>query len=206
MNDKIYAVYKENILPLVGGINPEGATIVATYNGWKVIEIDKDDFSKFSEFKLYPINKKIALGLILNGNMRTGDAIDTEIEPEFDENELTDDERKLIEMAKKYMDLLEKKFVVRANVRKYKDFEDDLADTKLLIEFLLGYIKEDYENKSDEEKLKLNADVKEMVENFIEMFDKYNLRIKDDNIINKIEKIIKDENNISKIVKSLYYK
>ena len=30
-------------------------------------------------------------------------------------------------MSKKYMDMLEKKFVVRANVRKYKDFEDDLC-------------------------------------------------------------------------------
>jgi len=205
--NKIYAVYKENVLPMIGGVNPDGVEIVATYNDWKVIEMDEDDFSKFSEFKLYPIDSKIALGLILNGKIKTNTEVEGDVGADFeDEIELTDDEKKLIEMSKKYMDMLEKKFVVRANVRKYKDFEDDLADTKLLIEFILGYIKEDYENKSDAEKMKIDENVRNMVEQFIEMFDKYNLRIKKDNIIEKIERIIKDEINISKIVKSLYYK
>ena len=106
MSDKIYAVYKENTLPLVGGVNPEGATIVASYNDWKLVEIDADEFSKFSEFKLYPIDKKIALGLILNGNIRSGEPIDSDVEPDFGNDDLTDDEKKLIEMSKKYMDML----------------------------------------------------------------------------------------------------
>ena len=205
--DIVYAVYKENLLPLIGGVNPEGVEIVAVYNDWKLVKMKKDDFSKFSEFKLYPIDEKIAIGLILNGNIKTDDGVDVEVEADDgDEIKLTDEEKELIEKSKKYMNLLEKKFIVRANVRKYKDLEDDIADTKLLLEFVLGYIKEDYENKSDEEKLKMGKNVREMVEKFIKLFDKYNLRIKDEKNYNKIEKIIQDEINISKIVKSIYYK
>jgi len=205
--DIVYAVYKENLLPLIGGVNPEGVEIVAVYNDWKLVKMKKDDFSKFSEFKLYPIDEKIAIGLILNGNIKTDDGVDVEVEADDgDEIKLTDEEKELIEKSKKYMNLLEKKFIVRANVRKYKDLEDDIADTKLLLEFVLGYIKEDYENKSDEEKLKMDKNIREMVEKFIKLFDKYNLRIKDEKNYNKIEKIIQDEINISKIVKSIYYK
>lgn len=204
----IYAIYKENIIPLVGGVNPEGIeTGIAEYNGWKLCAMAEAEFNKFSEFKLYPVPKSIAVGLVML-NRESYDGIQEDLDGEMPDDvksempTKTEEEEKLEALAKEYIQKLDLKFVTRAKVRQFKDFEDDLADTKLLIEFLLAYIAEDYSTKTAEQK---NAmPIKDLMEGFLATVEKSDLRVNIPAIINKIPQIIKDESIIARIVKSNY--
>ena len=115
---------------------------------------------------------------------------------------LSDDEKKLADLAKEYIQKLDLKFITRAKIRQFKDFEDDLSDTKLLVEFLLGYIAEDFSTKSDEEKSKYP--IKDLMDSLILSLSQKDLRINSDKILGKVSQIIKDESIISRIVKSNY--
>jgi hypothetical protein len=201
----IYAIYKENVLPLVGGINPEGIEIgLAQYNGWKLCAMSEADFSKFSEFRLYPIPKSIAIGMAVMGK---GDYTPMQDDigsapKDIINNNKSAEEVVLEKLAKEYLDKLELKFITRAKIRQFKDFEDDLSDTKLLVEFLLGYIAEDFTTKTDAEKTIFP--MKDLMTGFISSLEGKNLRINNEKILNKIPQIIKDESLISRIVKSSY--
>jgi len=205
----IYAIYKENIIPMIGGVNPNGIEIgLAQYKGWKLCAMKTDEFTQFSEFNLYPIPKSIAVGMVLQGKTKTiipstngpGDTMPVEIKKTL--LPLTNDEKILVDLAVSYLTKLELKFITRAKIRAFKDFEDDLSDTKLLVEFLLGYIAEDFNSKSTEEK-ELYP-IKDLMTSFVTALEGKNLRINNDNILGKISKIISDESFISKIVKSSY--
>ncbi len=204
----IYAIYKENIIPLVGGVNPEGIEIgLAEYKDWKLCAMAENEFTKFSEFSLYPVSKSIAVGLALQGreqnlgiqDLPAGNLPSFVIEHDV---KLNDVELELVKNATSYVDKLELKFTTRSKIRQFKDFEDDLSDTKLLVEFLLGYIAEDYTNKTDMEKEKFP--IKALMENFVTTLSEKDLRINNDKILSKVTQIIADETFISRIVKSNY--
>jgi hypothetical protein len=205
----IYAIYKENIIPLVGGVNPDGIEIgMAEYNGWKLCAMQESEFNKFSEFRLYPVPKSIAVGLVLAGrtqyNSVPGD-VGSNAPPAIvaqTNTKMNQQEQELVRLAKEYMAKLDLKFVTRAKIRQFKDFEDDLSDTKLLVEFLLGYIVEDYSTKSTAEKDKYP--IKDLMNSFVQAFEGKDLRINNTKIIGKVSQIIKDESIISRIVKSNY--
>lgn len=202
----IYAIYKENLIPTIGGVNPDGIEIgLAEYNGWKLCAMSEIEFTKFSEFKLYPLPKTIAVGMALISKA-TYEPIQEDLDdmPEdlIIDGTRTIEETKLAELAEDYIDKLELKFITRAKVRQFKDFEDDLSDTKLMVEFLLGYIAEDFSVKTDAEKAIFP--MKELMEGFIASLEGKNLRINNEKIMNKIPQIIKDESLISRIVKSNY--
>lgn len=205
----IYSIYKENIIPLVGGVNPEGIeTGLADYNDWKLCAMQEEEFSKFSEFRMYPVPKSIAVGMVLLNREQyepmqddlMGD-MPSDIEGVAD-NKLTEEEQELADLSKEYIDKLDLKFITRAKIRQFKDFEDDLSDTKLLVEFLLGYIAEDFSTKSDAEKE--NYPIKDLMNSFVAALDGKDLRINNDKILGKVSQIIKDESIISRIVKSNY--
>lgn len=204
----IYAIYKENIIPLVGGVNPEGIeTGLAEYNNWKLCAMEESEFTKFSEFRLYPVPKSIAVGLALQGREKNdgiqddpmgGNApADVRATDKFDP-----EHEKLAALATSYVDKLDLKFATRAKIRAFKDFEDDLSDTKLLVEFLLGYIAEDYTTKPDAEKA--NFPIKDIMETFATAMSEKDLRINNEKILAKVAQILKDESFISRIVKSNY--
>ena len=202
----IYAIYKENIIPTIGGVNPDGINIgLAEYNGWKLCAMNEDEFNKYSEFKLYPLPKTIAVGMALISKS-TYETIQEDLDemPEdvVLEGSRTEEETRLAEIAQRYIDKLDLKFITRAKVRQFKDFEDDLSDTKLMVEFLLGYIAEDYSVKTDEEKA--SFPMKDLMEGFITSLEGKNLRINNPKILSKIPQILKDESLISRIVKSNY--
>jgi hypothetical protein len=208
MANIIYAIYKENIIPLVGGVNPEGIeTGLAEYNDWKLCAMAETEFNKFSEFKLYPVPKSIAVGMVIAGredyvgNQEDLDG-DMPAEVRAEMGAKSEEEVRLEELAKKYIQKLDLKFVTRAKVRQFKDFEDDLSDTKLLVEFLLAYIAEDYSTKSDTQKATMP--IKDLMEGFLTAVENTDLRINAEKIMNKIPQIIKDEGFISRIVKSNY--
>jgi len=204
----IYAIYKENVIPLVGGVNPDGIEIgMAEYNGWKLCAMVEEEFDKYSEFKLYPIPKSIAVGMMLNNEtyqpiQEDMDIMPNEIALENEQFGSSEEELKLISLSKEYIDKLELKFITRSKIRQFKDFEDDLSDTKLLIEFLLRYILEDYEMKSESEKA--NFPMKELMDSLVSTINEKDIRVNDTKFLNKIPKIIKDETFISRIVKSNY--
>lgn len=105
-------------------------------------------------------------------------------------------------MARNYVDKLDLKFATRAKIRAFKDFEDDLSDTKLLVEFLLGYIAEDYTSKPEDERN--NFPIKDIMDSFATAMADKDLRINNDKILTKVTQILKDESIISRIVKSNY--
>ena len=115
---------------------------------------------------------------------------------------LTEVEVKLTEASKEYINKLDLKFITRGKIRQLKDFEDDLSDTKLLVEFLLGYIAEDYAAKSDAEKAQYP--IKDLMDSFVVSLSGKDLRINNDKILSKVSQIIKDEPIIARIVKSNY--
>jgi len=202
----IYAIYKENILPVLGGVNPQGIeTGIAEYNDWKLCVMKEEEFNRFSEFKLYPIPKSIAVGMKLMNKAsekpQHDDLID-DTPSHIEDDIITEEEKELVKLAKEFLDKLELKIITRAVIRRFKDFEDDLADTKLLIEFLIMLMVEDYKQKSKKEKEA--HPMKDLLENFIPKFDELDLRIKDEKFLNKIENIIKDESFIRDIVKVEY--
>ncbi len=206
----IYAIYKENVIPLVGGVNPEGIEIgLGVYNDWKLCAMTEEEFGKFSEFKLYPVSKAIAVGMSLLGKAA--------YEPLQDDvasgmipagltasvnRKLTAEELQLAEAAKQYINKLDLKFITRGKIRQFKDFEDDLSDTKLLVEFLLGYIAEDFAAKSDAEKEQYP--IKDLMNSFVAALSGKDLRINNDKILAKVSKVIQDESIIARIVKSNY--
>lgn len=209
----IYAIYKENIIPLVGGVNPQGIeTGMIEYNGWKLCAMNESEFSKFSEFRLYPVAKSIAVGLMLLDRSKyqpiqedrdvplSSDGIPSDVVQA--DTDLNENEQVLADLAKEYMIKLDLKFATRAKIRQFKDFEDDLSDTKLLVEFLLGYISEDYSTKTAEEQEKYP--IKGLMDSFVEALDGTDLRINNEKIIGKVSQVIKDESIISRIVKSNY--
>jgi len=208
MANIIYAIYKENIIPLVGGVNPSGIeTGLAEYNDWKLCAMEETEFNKFSEFKLYPVPKSIAVGMVIAGR-ESYDGIQEDLDGDMpadvkaEMTPKTEEEERLEELAIKYIQKLDLKFITRAKIRQFKDFEDDLSDTKLLIEFLLAYIAEDYATKSDTQKAAMP--IKDLMEGFLTAVEASDLRVNADKIMNKIPEIIKDESLISKIVKSNY--
>ena len=205
----IYAIYKENIIPLVGGINPDGIEIgLGTYKDWNLCAMQENEFSKFSEFKMYAVSKSIAVGLSLLGRNSyvqnqhdVPDTIPSHV-METANKKLTTEEQQLADLAKEYIEKLDLKFITRAKIRQFKDFEDDLSDTKLLVEFLLGYIAEDFASKTDAEKEQYP--IKDLMNSFVEALSGKDLRINNDKILGKVSQIIKDESIISRIVKSNY--
>lgn len=206
----IYAIYKENVIPLVGGVNPEGIEIgLGVYKDWNLCAMTEEEFGKFSEFKLYPVSKSIAVGISLlnkTGYQPLQDDVGTGLIPPAVASSvnrtLTDEEVKLTEAAKEYINKLDLKFITRGKIRQFKDFEDDLSDTKLLVEFLLGYIAEDYTAKSDAEKAQYP--IKDLMDSFVVSLSGKDLRINNDKILSKVSQIIKDESIIARIVKSNY--
>jgi hypothetical protein len=205
----IYAIYKENIIPLVGGVNPDGIeTGLAEYNDWKLCAMEESEFSKYSEFRLYPVPKSIAVGLAVLGREGVTELQDDvpggliPADAGVEDNALSPEEQELADLSKTYVDKLDLKFITRAKIRQFKDFEDDLSDTKLLVEFLLGYISEDFSKKTDGEKSQYP--IKDLMVSFVNALDGKDLRINNDKILGKVSQIIKDESFISRIVKSNY--
>jgi len=206
--ETIYAIYKENVLPLVGGVAPAGVeTGLGEYNGWKLCKVPLDKADNYSEFNFYYIPEDIAIGMMLSGK-KEYETIQDDLDDMPDEikaeHQHTEDEKELMNLAQNFLDKLELKFITRAKIRQFKDFEDDFADTKLLIEFLIAYMIEDFKMKSDEEKQ--NHQMKDFLEAFINGTEGILTKIDEERFLKKLPKIIKDEEFISRIVEMNYIK
>lgn len=202
MENLIYAIYKENVLPMIGGVHPSDIEIgLAEYKGWHLCAMDISKISAFSEFKMYPISKSIAVGLMLQSQYQP-----IVLPPEdvlgISSQALTEDQEKLIAISLEFIERLDKKFLVRSKIREYKDFEDDLTDTKFILQLVTALMFEDYNAKSEDLK-KLNH-MGEYINNLAGDFSYFIDKFKAGTFDSKIKKAISDELNIKKIV-DFYY-
>jgi len=133
-------------------------------------------------------------------------AIDDEAgEPEKNEVQLNDDEKKLIEEAKDYINKIEEKIITRAKIKEIKDPEDDLVDLKRIVHILIDFVVSDWENKSEEFKQK--SEIKTVMDLLINDFknDEYKGLFDIQSQMEKIEHILNTETEICSIVEDYYF-
>jgi hypothetical protein len=159
----MYVIYKENKLPGVGGIHPQGIkTGIAYYQGWNLAECPEEKIHYYKEFDFVTVSSNIANGLQILDSLILEDA---EIEAGIVGNmgapiataiatNLTDIDKENMEEAKKFINNLEAKLLTRSKVRELKDVEDDLVDLKRVIQSLVTFVVDDWKVKTDEEKSK----------------------------------------------------
>ena len=208
----MYVIYKENKLPGVGGIHPQGIkTGIAYYQGWNLAECPEEKIHYYKEFDFVTVSSNIVNGLqILDsliiedaeieagivGNM--GAPIATAIE-----TNLTDIDKENMEEAKKFINNLEAKLLTRSKVRELKDVEDDLVDLKRVIQSLVTFVVDDWKVKTDEEKSKSRfATIMDSLTETVATNMSSLASIEND--LKKIEEIVDMEVEIAKVVDAYY--
>mgnify|MGYP001088835678 CR=1 FL=1 len=208
----MYVIYKENKLPGVGGIHPQGIkTGIAYYQGWNLAECPEEKIHYYKEFDFVTVSLNIVNGLqILDsliiedaeieagivGNM--GAPIATAIE-----TNLTDIDKENMEEAKKFINNLEAKLLTRSKVRELKDVEDDLVDLKRVIQSLVTFAVDDWKVKTDEEKSKSRfATIMDSLTETVATNTSSLTSIEND--LKKIEEIVDMEVEIAKVVDAYY--
>ena len=164
--------------------------------------MEETEFSKFTEFKLYPVTEGIAVGMKFIDFDNYKSLQEDVVTNHNDAVSVTDEQKELGKLAKNYLVKLELKINTRSKIRAFKDFEDDFADNKLLIESIFMYMIEDWTEKSDQEKASFPFG--DIMDAFIQSIDGKSLRSQQNLDGKKIAKIIQDEAIISKIVKDNY--
>lgn len=165
----MYVLYKENNIPGVGGVHPQGITVgLAYYKGWNLAECPDDKVHFYKEFDFVAVSSKVAYGLQVldritiedvevSGLNLTNDPVigkmGAPVETEINIS-LSDLDKENMELAEKFINNLELKMVTRAKVREIKDVEDDLVDLKRVVHSLITFVVDDWRVKSDEEKEK----------------------------------------------------
>ena len=148
----MFVIYKENIIPGVGGIHPQGIEIgLATYNDWILANCPTEKMHNFKEFSFIAVSKSISNGLILLDSIIEEDDPDALAPGDspitFSEKDETD-----MEEAKKFINNIELKLITRVKVREIKDVEDDLVDLKKMVQSLVSFSVADWETKSQAQK------------------------------------------------------
>lgn len=202
----MYAIYKENFIPGIGGVTPMDAEVLqCNYNDWKLVKFPIAKFDNYYEFKMIPVSEEIAEGIQFIGvsdkPFPTANLMKEMPGLEMPMTVVTTAKKTAAILAQEFLDKVEKKIITRANVRQYKDFEDDFADTKYLIQTLMSILIDEWSKMPEDKKrsFEFYSDLEEFSKNFIAM--QGDLK-KIDN--SKIEKIMQDERIISSIVSSYY--
>lgn len=208
----MYVIYKENKLPGVGGIHPQGIkTGIAYYQGWNLAECPEEKIHYYKEFDFVTVSSNIANGLQILDSLILEDA---EIEAGIVGNmgapiataittNLTDIDKENMEEAKKFINNLEAKLLTRSKVRELKDVEDDLVDLKRVIQSLVTFAVDDWKVKTDEEKSKSRfATIMDSLTETVATNTSSLTSIEND--LKKIEEIVDMEVEIAKVVDAYY--
>lgn len=163
----MYVIYKENNLPGVGGVHPQGIEIgLAYYKGWNLANCPDDKMHLYKEFDFVSISSNVVRGLEIldsvtledvekNGVVEDGfDAMGAPMETSVINPTLSDLDKEHMEAAKTFINNLELKMVTRAKVREVKDLEDDLVDLKRVVQSLVTFVVDDWRVKSSADKNK----------------------------------------------------
>jgi len=149
----MFVIYKENLIPGVGGVHPQGIqTGLAVYNDWVLADCPTEKIHNYKEFNFIAVSNTVSTGLILLDSiieeiedpeaLAPGDSI-----PTFSEKDESD-----MEEAKKFINNIELKLITRVKVREIKDIEDDLVDLKKMVQSLVSFTVADWETKSQAQK------------------------------------------------------
>ncbi len=208
----MYVIYKENKLPGVGGVHPQGIkTGIAYYQGWNLAECPEEKIHYYKEFDFVTVSSNIVNGLQILDSLILEDA---EIEAGIVGNmgapiataittNLTDIDKENMEEAKKFINNLEAKLLTRAKVRELKDVEDDLVDLKRVIQSLVTFVVDDWKVKTDEEKSKSRfATIMDSLTETVATNTSSLTSIEND--LKKIEEIVDMEVEIAKVVDAYY--
>ena len=155
----MYVIYKENKLPGVGGIHPQGIeTGLAYYKGWNLAKCPDEKVHFYKEFDFVAVTPQIVKGIQILDSMLIEEAelealnmgdnivgfmgapVDSEITIS-----LSDSDKENMRVAETFINNLELKMVTRAKVREMKDLEDDLVDLKRVIHSIITFVVENLE-------------------------------------------------------------
>lgn len=209
----MYVIYKENNLPGVGGVHPQGIEIgLAYYKGWNLAKCPDNKVHNYKEFDFIAVTNNVVSGLQLLDSMIVEDAelyaddiIGSMGAPKSTAIEITlsDLDKENIALAEKFINNIELKMVTRAKVREIKDVEDDLVSLKRLTQSLITFVIDDWNVKSKIDKEK--SRFKDVMDDLsISVADNISALSTIENDLKKIETIIDTEVDIATIVDSYY--
>ncbi len=208
----MYVIYKQNNLPGVGGVHPQGIDVgLAYYKGWNLAQCpdEKAHFYKEFDFVAVPINVVKGLQILdrlvveqveIEAGVAT--ALGAPVESQIQQI-LTDAEKEDKEAAETFINNLELKVVTRAKVRELKDLEDDLTDLKRVVQGLITFVVDDWRAKSqaDKDNSKFKSILDTLDTTVAENISALTTIEKD---LQKIESIVDGEVAIAKVVDEYY--
>jgi len=149
----MFVIYKENLIPGVGGVHPQGIkTGLAVYNNWVLADCPTDKIHNYKEFDFIAVSNTVSNGLILlDGMIEETEDLEA-LAPDNSAVTFSEKDESDMEEAKKFINNIELKLITRARVRKIKDIEDDLVDLKKMVQSLVSFVVSDWDTKSEAQK------------------------------------------------------
>lgn len=210
----MFVIYKENNLPGVGGVHPQGIEVgLAYYKGWNLANCPDDKVHYYKEFDFIAVSSNVVKGIQILDSLlvEEAEALDgDELSGDMGSPAASEIEINLSEMdeankneAETFINNLELKMVTRAKVREMKDLEDDLVDMKRIIHSLVTFVVDDWRVKSPADKDKSRF---KTVLNDLDITVAANISalstIEDD--LQKLEDIVDMEVDIASVVDNYY--
>lgn len=212
----MYVLYKENNIPNVGGVHPQGIEVgLASYKGWNLANCPDEKIHLYKEFDFISVPSQVVRGLQVLDRILDNATYDLNVvkDPNIGnmglpsnaqiEISLSDLDKENMEYAKTFINNLELKIITRAKVREIKDVEDDLVDLKRVVHSLVTFVVDDWRVKSAEDKNK--SRFKTVLDDLdVAVADNYNILTTIEKDLKKLESIVDQEVEIAKVVDSFY--
>lgn len=209
----MYVIYKENNLPGVGGVHPQGIeTGLAYYKGWNLAKCPDERTHYYKEFDFVSVSARVATGLRILDTLTVEDVelnaagtatlrgapVTSPIQID-----LSEEDKANKELAETFINNIELKTITRAKVRELKDLEDDLVDLKRVIQSLLTFVIDDWRVKpqSEKDKSRFKTVLNELDTTVLDNIDALSTIEKD---LKKLEQIVDMEVTIAKVVEENY--
>ncbi len=196
----MYVIYKENVIPTVGGIHPQGIEIgLAFYDGWNLADCPTNKIHFYKEFDFVAVPNEVVAGLQILDTMVEED--DGSPEGDLTNFTLSEKDESDVEAAKTFINNIELKLITRAKVREVKDLEDDLVDLKRLVHSMITFASDDWNVKSDTTNSKFKDLMNLLTPAIAENIGSLSTIEKD---LQKIEEVVDLEVEIAKVVDTYY--
>jgi hypothetical protein len=206
----MYVIYKENNLPGIGGVHPQGIEVgLGYYKGWNLASCPDEKIHYYKEFDFVSVPSNVVKGLQILDSMlleevevAAGKGMGAPTNSEI-KITLSDMDKENKEAAEKFINNLELKAVTRAKVREIKDLEDDLVDLKRVLHSLITFVVDDWRVKSTEDKQK--SRFKNVLDSLdITVAENIDVLSTIEKDLKKIEQIVDTEVSIAKVVDEYY--
>jgi hypothetical protein len=209
----MYVIYKENNIPGIGGVHPQGIEVgLAYYKGWNLANCPDEKAHFYKEFDFIAVPSEVVRGLQVLDRLLVED-VELSSDPNIGklgapagleiEISLSETDKENMDLAEKFINNLESKIITRAKVREIKDVEDDLVDLKRIVQSLITFVVDDWRVKSDEDKSK--SRFKTVLDDLdVAVADNIDALSTIENDLKKIEDVVNLEVEIAKVVDNYY--